>query len=142
MKKPKEKEKISRSKTPKSEPLPNISERHPSWQIALLQMVNPWGWHILEKTKVAEIQTKLAEFEKKPWSEILGKNHKQNHKIKVIDLHNEAQKRLTDIGQDDIDKVVSLRLSGKERVYGILDGEVLRLLWWDPGHEICPSKKS
>jgi len=37
------------------------------------------------------------------------------------------------------DALVSLRLSGKERVWGILQENALLLLWWDPGHEICPS---
>ena len=33
----------------------------------------------------------------------------------------------------------SLRLSGQERVWGILDQGVLSVLWWDPDHAVCPS---
>ena len=39
-----------------------------------------------------------------------------------------------------LDDVVSLRLSGPERVFGYLDNGVLVLLWWDPLHQVCPSK--
>lgn len=39
-----------------------------------------------------------------------------------------------------LDDVVSLRLSGPERVFGYLDNGVLVLLWWDPIHQVCPSK--
>jgi hypothetical protein len=51
----------------------------------------------------------------------------------------EAQRRLVAIAQDDIDDLFSLHLGGKPRVWGVRDGSVLRLLWWDPEHEICPS---
>ena len=38
-------------------------------------------------------------------------------------------------------ELVSLRLSGKQRIYGIQDRGVLLLLWWDPDHKIYPVKK-
>lgn len=139
MKRPKKQEEVSRSKKPKSEPVSDFNNQYPSWQISLLQMVDPWGWHELGKTKTAEIKSKLAELEKKTWNTILVREKHWNHTIAVSKLSPDAQRRLAEIGQDDVDEVISLRLSGQERVLGIRNMGVLRLLWWDPYHQICPA---
>ncbi|MGD0828082.1 MAG: hypothetical protein ABSA09_08360 [Desulfobaccales bacterium] len=140
-KRPKTQEKVSRSKRANSEALPDVRRQYPSWQVSLLQMVDPGGWHDLEKPKAAEIKEKLAEFEKKTWNTILVTEKHRNHTIAVGDLSSEAQERLAEIGQDDVDRVVSLRLSGQERIFGILDMAVLKLLWWDPNHQLCAAPK-
>jgi len=72
------------------------------------------------------------------WSELLVHAKKRNHSIKISDITPEARDRLEIIGLA-LDEVVSLRLSGKERVFGYLDNGVLELLWWDPEHQVCPS---
>lgn len=63
------------------------------------------------------------------------------HEVKVEDLCSEARHRLEEIKQDDIEALYSFRLSGPQRVWGILEGHVVKLLWWDPKHEVCPSPK-
>ncbi|HEX9737106.1 MAG TPA: hypothetical protein VGG06_34520 [Thermoanaerobaculia bacterium] len=75
------------------------------------------------------------------WSEILVVAKKHNHSVEIGKLSREARERLEDIGQSDIDQLVCLRLSGKERVWGILDGNCLSLIWWDPKHKVYPSAK-
>ncbi|RKZ46349.1 MAG: hypothetical protein DRR00_24365, partial [Candidatus Parabeggiatoa sp. nov. 3] len=63
----------------------------------------------------------------------------------AVDIQNtpnpEVLKRLAEIHQDDIDELFSLRLSGKERLWGILDNHILKILWWDANHDVWPSKK-
>ncbi len=41
----------------------------------------------------------------------------------------------------ETDALVSLRLGAKKRIWGVLEGSVLYVLWWDPHHEVYPSKK-
>ena len=73
------------------------------------------------------------------WKEF---KNKQNHNIPVISINKEARKRLTEIEKDDIDYLFSVRINGKQRLWGIRrDLHAFNLLWWDPKHEICPSKK-
>lgn len=74
------------------------------------------------------------------WNEFLVQAKKRNHSIKVADITSEARERLEAVGLG-LDEVVSLRLTGKERVFGYLDNGVLVLLWWDPDHQVCPSLK-
>lgn len=69
------------------------------------------------------------------------------HSIEVSNLSRGAQKRLEEIGKDDLDKLYSLRLTGRERLWAIrrraIDNDgyyhVFKLLWWDPNHEVCPA---
>ncbi len=104
-----------------------------------MEQVGPFGWGVLQRDKILEIAGKLAEFEKLTWHEILVISKKRNHSVLVSKLCSEARKRLAAILQDDIDEIVSLRLSGKERVWGIRQAGVFKVLWWDPKHQVCPS---
>ena len=61
--------------------------------------------------------------------------------IKIDSLCKEAQNRLIELRFDDLDELWEFRLSGKERIWGTRFGAVIDLIWWDPNHEVCPSKK-
>ena len=82
---------------------------------------------------------KLKDFETMKWVDLIGPQ-KPSHEIPVDKISKESQKRLRKIGLEDIDTLVSLRLGAKERLWGIKDNECFKILWWDPNHEICPSR--
>lgn len=98
----------------------------------------PFGCHVLTGQDAREIQRKLGAFEGMTWSDI---ERAGSHNVAIDKLSKPARDRLTEIKQDDLDELFSLRLSGKERIWGIRDRSVLRLLWWDPEHAVCPSTK-
>jgi hypothetical protein len=106
----------------------------------MLQVCSPYGWQDLSKDKLLFIREKLGNFESMTWKEILLDGKKSNHVVKIRRLHGDAQNRLAEIFVAiDFDDLVSLRLGAKERVWGLLEGPVLRVLWWDPEHQVCPS---
>lgn len=72
------------------------------------------------------------------WDDISGTDH---HAIPIDRLSKEAQQRLAEIKQDDIDEIFSFHFSGKRRIIGIRDMSIVKLLWWDPDHLVCPSVK-
>ena len=86
-----------------------------------------------------EILPKLQYFESMTWAEIMraaggrarGTNH---HFVEVEKLTKQARERLTEIGQDDVSELFSLRLDATKRIYGIRDRRALKLLWYDPHH--------
>lgn len=103
-------------------------------------MVNPWGWSVVDGATLNRIRERLIAFESMTWNEILVQGGHAHHRVKLHRIIPQAHRRLEEIfGAIDIDELVSLRLTGVERIWGVLDGNVLRVLWWDPGHEICPS---
>ncbi len=111
-----------------------------AWHIHTIDKEGDWGWHnnIDERDVVEEVLDKLIVFERMTWAEI---QRQGSHSLKVADICKEAKKRLQEIRQDDTDELFSLRLSGTKRILGIRDRRILKILWWDPKHTVCPSYK-
>lgn len=97
---------------------------------------------------VEHIVFKLQDFETMKWQEILdasgGKSegHGNNsHWIKTGELSREAKgKILENKYLEDYEKIFSLRLSGKERLLGVVDLDMFFVLLYDAKHKIAPSK--
>src|SRR5262245_19142893 len=100
-----------------------------------MEMATPWGWSEVDPDTMHRIRNRLAGYESMEWRHILGQ---QNHSMPVTRLCREAQNRLVALGLDDVDTLYSLRVVQRERIWGILVGSVLRVLWWDPYHEVYP----
>lgn len=114
---------------------------NPTWRVAQIELCDPFGWHILPIDQFSYVKEKLSNFESMTWRDILVDGRKFNHLIETDKLIKPARDRLEELGQNDLEEILSLRLSGKERVWGVLDRGSLNLLWWDPDHKICPSPK-
>lgn len=89
-----------------------------------------------------EIHEKLSHFERIRWREILKDSGRQNHFIGIWLICQEAPRHLEDLGYDDLKRVVSLRLSAKEPVWGVMGEGILAVLWWDPEHTSIQSRSS
>jgi hypothetical protein len=113
--------------------------RNPSWRIGKMEMVDPFGWHTVDADVLHYLRGRLTDFEGRTWADIL--NSKHNHNVNVEDLCKDAQQRLDELKQYDLEQILSLRLSGAERVWGVLAEGVCTLIWWDPKHRVCPSLK-
>ncbi len=118
-----------------------MSERLPVFSFQLLDREGPY--HIgccASVFEIVEFLTKLGNFEKMNWTEIISGRH--SHNVSKDRLSKPARDRLEAIKLDDIDELFSLRIEGDNRVWGIKEGHILRLLWWDPDHQVCPSLKA
>lgn len=75
------------------------------------------------------------------WREIKVEQADRHHLISIGKMSLEAQKRLRKI-LPEMDELFSLRLSGKGRIFGILQERgAMLVVWWDPGHEVCPVRR-
>jgi len=114
------------------------------WLFSCLDLDGPFGWNQLRtsKAEVAHtIKDRLAHFESMTWGEILLEAKKQNHSIEVSKIIKEAQDRLIHLELNDVDQLISLRVGGAPRIWGLQKGEALAILWWDPEHKIYPTGK-
>ncbi|MCK9490727.1 MAG: hypothetical protein M0Q24_01445 [Sulfurimonas sp.] len=120
--------------------IPDSFDRHePSWKFNLIDNDGPWGWSNIDTSERWDILSNKINFkENLNWAEL---KEKGSHNIEINKLTKKAQKRLVEIGCNDIDELFSLRISGKERIWGIRDRFALKIIWWDPEHEVCPSLK-
>jgi hypothetical protein len=112
----------------------------PVWGLELIDLDGPWGWfnNIESKDKLREIIKKLKDFESMTWAEI-KRNSKAHHHISIDNIIKKARDRLTEIKQDDLEEIFSLRLTGENRIIGKLDTGIFYIIWWDPNHEVCIS---
>lgn len=106
-----------------------------------------WGWSRKgEQHLESLLRDHLHHIETMTWAEVThaagGRSHGNNsHSIPVAQLCRDAQKRLLELNFDDVDELFSLRLSGTVRVWGIRDGRVLKILWYDEDHSVYPSRR-
>lgn len=127
------------TKTPRVDPTlkPSLNEK-PVWQVSTLDIDGPWGWKNIDKTRFfGHILPKIRHFESMMWKEIFDR---KNHEVDVDRISRDARKRLSDLKLDDFGRLVSLRFSAKERLWGVKVSNILKLIWWDSNHEVYPSE--
>lgn len=136
-KQPSNKKSVRLEKKPDS-----FNKCHPVWEWDLMDIDGPWSW---EKLSVKEfcwnILPKLKSFETMSWENINNTEKNNSHNVSLDKITSGARRRLKEIKIEDIDELYSLRLDGKSRIWGIRKGSVLKIIWWDPHHQICPSSK-
>lgn len=137
-KKPKNKAIPKHSRTPISNPI--STENLPiRWSFSRLDSGGEWSFlNICKNTLHQLITKKFGEIEGLKWGQLKANG---SHHVETYKLIKSAQERLLHLKMEDYDQLFSLRLSGKERVWGIKEGQIFFILWWDPHHAICISNK-
>ena len=127
---------------PKKKPIiadHEFEDGHPlAWRFSHTDKGGPFAWNIQPLEKFHEVLNKLFEFESKNWNEITAGG---SHPIQIERLCDVAKQRLIDIQRDDLDELLSLRLTGPNRVWCERRGHIVRLLWWDENHHVYPTPK-
>jgi len=117
-------------------------ERRPAWRFQILDLDGPWSWsNVPDAALLHAIRDRLRNYESMTWREIKQNDNSGSHAIPIDRLCLEAQKRLMALKQDDAATLFSLRINQKQRVWGIRDEHIFRILWWDPEHTVCPVAK-
>jgi hypothetical protein len=129
-------------KRPKTGVETSFHDMHPCWRFHKVDWEHPFVKGEVTGERLREWFDRLCEFEKMTWNEILVVAKKQNHNVNVEDLDKAARDRLEKVfGVVDFDEMLSLRVGGKERIWGLLDRGAVTLVWWDTDHAVCPSAK-
>ena len=135
-KKPKKGGEPRSEKKPRNVPVEDPFTLKPVWQISRIDLEGPWGWtNIDKKLFFDKIIPRIRDFETMRWKEILGHD---NHPIPISKIAEKAQKRLAELNMDDSEYLISLRFMSRERMWGIRMHNTLKILWWDPNHEVYP----
>ena len=139
-KKPTIKHEPDSTKKPRSDPsLEKPFNLQPAWQISWIDLAGEWGWTNIDKQYFFNtIVPRIKNLETMCWKDILSRD---NHEIPVAKIDRKAQKRLEELELDDYDLLVSLRFGSRERMWGIRVQNTLKILWWDPRHEVYPVGK-
>jgi len=108
------------------------------WGFSFVDLGGRWGWSKIDPKVLVHVLKFFHQLEALRPGEVFGSRHKR---VELGALCSEANKRLAKIELDDLDCLWELRVSGLERIWGHRDGHVFYPIWWDPLHEVCPSKK-
>lgn len=106
-----------------------------SWKLSSIDLGGRWGWSKITPRALYVITQRLKELENKSLHEL---EESGSHEMACARICNEAQQRLRDIYQDDTDHLFSFRVNKTCRIWGILDGNVVIILWYDPNHGVYP----
>ena len=110
-----------------------------AWRFSAHDKDGPWAWTKLrDPAEYKRVVEKLHHFETMSLDKI---REQRSHRVSRDLLVKEAKERLVTIKQDDIDELMSFRIAGRERVWCIQSRNIMKILWWDPRHEVCPSQQ-
>ena len=113
----------------------------PVWRFSAVDHDGDWAFDAIASDDLVDLSKKLGDFESMTMREIFYSGEEPGKEYDVHALPSRALKRLEEIGRDDETKLARLRLAGAVRLYGFLRRHVFHVLWWDPDHEVYPSKK-
>jgi hypothetical protein len=113
----------------------------PSWSFQHLRLDGPYGWRWIDPVDLARAFDFLSQTARRKWGEIITQSGGHHHLIETADIVGPARDDLLAAIPGGADEVMSLRLTGRKRIFGYMEVDVMHVLWWDPEHEICPSER-
>lgn len=112
------------------------------WRFVHVDQDGPWATATMTAEAVHALLAQLTAFESMTIDELF---HRGDYPGKCYDVHalpnKSARERLEAVGLADMTRIWRLRIGGTGRLYGFLIDNVFHVLWWDPQHEVWPSKK-
>lgn len=125
----------------------STDNEHPVWSFDNIDRDGKFAFDVERSDfQHKEVIRKIIDYSSMTWSEIKRQTHddgKSKHHFIVRDkLSKEANDRFSNKRlEEDSDSIFSFALQNKLRIVGIRRGKVFHVLWYDPNHEVCPSKK-
>ncbi|WPW29276.1 hypothetical protein P6B95_19070 [Streptomyces atratus] len=110
------------------------------WRFTYVDHDGRWGFDRMAAATLCEVLTKLAACESMTLNELRTTRRFFKEYDLPGGLSKEAVVRLGELGFGDATALHRLEFTGKQRLYGFLLGNVFHVLWWDPEHEVYPSK--
>ncbi|MFQ6855860.1 hypothetical protein AAIB46_34060 [Streptomyces sp. 35M1] len=94
----------------------------------------------MDPTTLCEVLTKLRDCETMTLNEFRTTRRFFKEYDLPGGLSRDAVARLAAIGFGDATKIQRLEFTGTQRLYGFLVDNIFHVLWWDPSHQVYPSK--
>lgn len=105
------------------------------WGLERVDFEGEWGWLNLDRDDIHGLHRELVKLEGETLEELL-----KTQRIKDIPAQHMvrgARARLELLGLHERDTLWELRLRGKRRAWGLVEGAVFYFLWWDPRETAC-----
>lgn len=123
-------------------PSSRTSEERVCWRFSHLDLDGPWGLVALDHERLTVLLTDMAKFEGNTINELFHQGEWPGKFHPVHTLPNKkALARLDELGLSDMTTIWKLRIGSAGRLWGFLVKNVFHVVWWDPQHEVWPSKR-
>jgi hypothetical protein len=134
-------EKTPRAARPLNIDAEEIKQRRLVWRFADHDDDGTYSLGAISPEQLMDLIKKLRSFESMTVGELFAAGSQHGKTYEVEEMPKPAKDRLVDLGRDDETQVARLRCGGAPRLYGFLREHVFHVLWWDPNHQVWPSKK-
>lgn len=121
--------------------LDEVLKRRPVWRFAEVDHDGPWCFDKINPADVVKMFKKLGTYETMTLGELFKPGSQHGKTYAVEQMPRQGPNRLAEIEHDDETEISRVSLSGQARLYGFLREHVFHVLWYDPRHEVWPSKK-
>lgn len=112
-----------------------------SWRIGKIQLAEPYGWRSLGVDEIVKIKSKLADLERCTWKEIFVRDARNNHKVICHELKCPHARKWMENNMPDQPYLWTIRVTAKERIWGIFSEGAYHIIFWDPDHLIWEVQK-
>jgi len=122
-------------------PSASNSDERICWRFTHLDREGPWGLAHLDHERVQTLLAEMVKFESQTIKELFmqGEWPGKCHDVALLP-NRDALARLDALGIPDMTKIWKLRIGGTGRLWGFLISNVFHVVWWDPDHQVWPSK--
>ncbi|MCP3798480.1 hypothetical protein NLX83_04325 [Allokutzneria sp. A3M-2-11 16] len=128
--------------TPRREFTPSEPQNKVVVLFSRIDLDGPWCLTKINQGAHRALLKRVKGFESMTVQEIFARGDGTGKDYALPDLPSKAAlERLRELEYDDRDQISRLRIDGPGRLYGFRERERFYVLWWDPEHEIWPSKK-
>jgi hypothetical protein len=142
LKKPKIVENVQSKKSPViAESVSLYDDDKAAWRVGRIQIVDPYGFHELDATGIARVKERLASLERSTWKDIFIRDAEYNHQIEVQNLRCQIAKKWMEDHLPDQPCLWTIRVTARERIWGILAEKAYQIVFWDPEHLIWEIQK-
>lgn len=117
-------------------------DRKLAWRIGKIQLVEPYSWHVLDANDVARMRAKLGSLERSTWKDVFVHDARNNHSIRSDQLKCPVARKWMADHMADQPLLWTIRVSAKERIWGIVSEGAYQIVFWDPDHLIWPVPKN
>ena len=107
-----------------------------SWQLGHGDFDGPFSLKEIRDEDLKLVWAKLQLLEGMSLDTLIAKG---NHPTDIEKITEKAQNRLVELKLDDVE-LWSFPITQRKRLWCIKSGDVFELLWFDPKHEVFPSK--
>lgn len=131
---------VSEARKPRTAERRDDSPHRVTWSFAEVDLDgSPFPLHAITQARLPAVLRSLRDHEQATLDQ---RRRRGSHEVALAILSPEAQRRLRELNKEDVDTLVSVRIGARPRIWCIpRPPDVLALLWWDPQHQVCPSKK-